>query len=618
MSDNATDVTSGPALDTGVVNATAVAPRQRRSVNRPRQRNLVRWGPDKDQLFLLALEWASNEEGISLPWDKAAAIIEDFCTGEAVKQHLSKLYAARVANGLKVPPKSERKGRKQKLIVNEGSGKKTSIRAQISKSKGGNTTAVDEVVVPKPRVKGASLLVSSPSTPSKKRAIPRKPRAVGTRRRVKKEDSDTPSPEKIATAEASESDSDWVATQSKSQSAKKRGRKSDSAVKKEIMTDNTDDESPIKKQKVEDGIRINRSRVNYKEDPLSGEDSDEDGDYEEDDLLPKEADAGDLMEQDEDEYDEEDLHATTTTPNIGNIPHYSQVAQTPTSVRSAKGNSSVTGSTQTISPAPAQQLRRTQSASMAVASDLEDPFFDNQQVQHAASFSSAYPSANNFGYPGVQAGTMGGIIGYGHPQIHVGMPVTPQQWREQMAPWQELMAGTHVGPGVQHYGTPQTPVYYAGNSSVYHTPVMSPRTVPSYTSYTPVAVTPAHHNSVYDYTVFPSDAPNQTSTPGHTTPGLGITRTDTNASDSRNNSLPSSDQSTTIQPSSPMADTQDNLTESEGAFTGQSDMFDMMNMSDDDDAGDGKVDTDMHDGMMDMHDLLNGEAGEDRPGPWMA
>lgn len=59
----------------------------------------------RDQLLLLAIEYICNKNSISIPWDEVAKIMTPHLSGEACKQHLTKMYLARVAHGFQVPPR---------------------------------------------------------------------------------------------------------------------------------------------------------------------------------------------------------------------------------------------------------------------------------------------------------------------------------------------------------------------------------------------------------------------------------------------------------------------------------------------------------------------------------
>ncbi|EME82451.1 uncharacterized protein MYCFIDRAFT_208121 [Pseudocercospora fijiensis CIRAD86] len=79
-------------------------------------RSLVRWNPstdhvaaDEDQLALLCVEYIVTTQGVPLDWNEVAKVHSDNTSGEAIKQHLSKLRKAREEADLLVPPPIDRK-----------------------------------------------------------------------------------------------------------------------------------------------------------------------------------------------------------------------------------------------------------------------------------------------------------------------------------------------------------------------------------------------------------------------------------------------------------------------------------------------------------------------------
>ena len=65
--------------------------------------------------MLLCVEYVCNREGIAIPWDKVGAEVNDFLSGEAIKQHLAKVRASREEAGDPVPPKPEKGSRRKTL-----------------------------------------------------------------------------------------------------------------------------------------------------------------------------------------------------------------------------------------------------------------------------------------------------------------------------------------------------------------------------------------------------------------------------------------------------------------------------------------------------------------------
>ncbi|MCJ1432091.1 hypothetical protein MMC27_001447 [Xylographa pallens] len=70
---------------------------------RPATRNLVRWTEDMDIQMLLIVQKICNQKNIKLPWDEVGAQLGGTITGGAIIQHLAKLRARRVEQGLPVP-----------------------------------------------------------------------------------------------------------------------------------------------------------------------------------------------------------------------------------------------------------------------------------------------------------------------------------------------------------------------------------------------------------------------------------------------------------------------------------------------------------------------------------
>ena len=80
---------------------------------------------DADQLVLLHVEAICAKEGILIPWERVAKAVSQTLTGEAIKQHLSKVIKQRVAAGRPVPEKSGGSSRRGvgKQALSEAKGK---------------------------------------------------------------------------------------------------------------------------------------------------------------------------------------------------------------------------------------------------------------------------------------------------------------------------------------------------------------------------------------------------------------------------------------------------------------------------------------------------------------
>ncbi|KAL2412721.1 hypothetical protein ABEF95_005199 [Exophiala dermatitidis] len=74
------------------------------SRKRPAKRNLVRWSDDLDKGVLLAIQYASAEAGIKLPWQRVAELMGPKFSEGAIVQHLAKLRSIMASEGIPVPP----------------------------------------------------------------------------------------------------------------------------------------------------------------------------------------------------------------------------------------------------------------------------------------------------------------------------------------------------------------------------------------------------------------------------------------------------------------------------------------------------------------------------------
>lgn len=65
---------------------------------------------DLDKNLMLSMQYVCSQEGIKIPWDSVAAVMADNVTGGAIVQHLAKLRARMVEQGIAVPPPLKRGG----------------------------------------------------------------------------------------------------------------------------------------------------------------------------------------------------------------------------------------------------------------------------------------------------------------------------------------------------------------------------------------------------------------------------------------------------------------------------------------------------------------------------
>ena len=64
-------------------------------------------------MVLLCVDYVCARHAIAVPWDEVAEMVEPYLTGEAIKQHLVKIYRYREIDGHKVPPKLDRNQRRK-------------------------------------------------------------------------------------------------------------------------------------------------------------------------------------------------------------------------------------------------------------------------------------------------------------------------------------------------------------------------------------------------------------------------------------------------------------------------------------------------------------------------
>ncbi|KAJ5142577.1 uncharacterized protein N7515_001364 [Penicillium bovifimosum] len=69
---------------------------------------MLRWNTDIDIRMLLTIQWACNQEGVKVPWERVAEIMGPKFTEGAIVQHLAKLRTRREEQGKPVPPPLKR------------------------------------------------------------------------------------------------------------------------------------------------------------------------------------------------------------------------------------------------------------------------------------------------------------------------------------------------------------------------------------------------------------------------------------------------------------------------------------------------------------------------------
>lgn len=119
---------------------------------------------DVDQYVLLAVDIVCSEQGCTVPWNLVAEKVNDFLTGEGIKQHLAKVRKYREQSGRSVPYKTPKGGKGEVAGYNSG------IAAPRTPKKKGSDGSETEIVA---TGKGAGLLWTNP-----KQRKPKEPTAA--------------------------------------------------------------------------------------------------------------------------------------------------------------------------------------------------------------------------------------------------------------------------------------------------------------------------------------------------------------------------------------------------------------------------------------------------------
>ncbi|KAK0826689.1 hypothetical protein LTR73_006023 [Friedmanniomyces endolithicus] len=222
-------------------------------------RELVRWDPDKDQLVLLCVDHICGIQGIVIPWDKVAENFGELMgkhniSGEAIKQHLSKVYKSRTDRKLAVPPKMERNQRRKALdLVEDAGGSPPQTRGRGKRGAANNVRDEEEQIDATPvKLPGSGLLYIKPPKAKnvKVKAVTAKTPARGGRRTKGDGDDGTTS---MANIKGGDEDGD--SGKEKKQSAVSRGSKR-GRNKSNVFTDNLNNDTgmevptPTKKPKI--------------------------------------------------------------------------------------------------------------------------------------------------------------------------------------------------------------------------------------------------------------------------------------------------------------------------------------------------------------------------------
>lgn len=114
-----------------------------------------------DQLVLLCVDHVCTKNAIAIPWDDVAELVEPYLTGEAIKQHLVKIYKYRETDGQKVPPKLSANQRRKPFGIPSTNDDPAPVAKKNKKGSGGDTNKDKPPVEPvKP---GGSLLFKAGS-----------------------------------------------------------------------------------------------------------------------------------------------------------------------------------------------------------------------------------------------------------------------------------------------------------------------------------------------------------------------------------------------------------------------------------------------------------------------
>jgi hypothetical protein len=129
---------------------------------------------ERDQLCLLCVDYICTQEGVMIPWDKVSALMgrlvcKPKMTGEAIKQHLAKVYKFREQEGQVCPPKLERnQRRKANTSANDTNKTSTPVQRAMRGKRAVNEQDEDTMSPPAPVKPGASLIYKKPESKQKK------------------------------------------------------------------------------------------------------------------------------------------------------------------------------------------------------------------------------------------------------------------------------------------------------------------------------------------------------------------------------------------------------------------------------------------------------------------
>ena len=234
-----------------------------------------------DQLVLLCVDHVCTKNAIAIPWDDVAELVEPYLTGEAIKQHLVKIYKYRETDGQKVPPKLSANQRRKPFGIPGNNDDPAPVTKKNKKGSGGDTNKEKPPVEPvKP---GGSLLFKAGSKgrkPSKSQGATTTTPATSRGRKQ------FPAPLKSTPiARGAENDVDDAGFQAPKPKSKTAGRGTKRGSRNAGSIDD-DDESylstPTKQQKTSGGRSFrSRPNIDYSK-QLAQADDDGDDTYEDD------------------------------------------------------------------------------------------------------------------------------------------------------------------------------------------------------------------------------------------------------------------------------------------------------------------------------------------------
>lgn len=214
--------------------------------------------------MLLAVEMVCTEQGTPVPWNLVAEKINDYVSGEGIKQHLAKVRKFREQHGRPVPHRSK-KGAKAAAYG-------TGITSTPKKKKGGDEEDLAA------SGKGAGLLWTNPN--AKKSREPKAPKELKEEVQEVKKEADggdaaiaTPkTPARFRKSNVKANDED-KATSKKKSTGKRSRTKKEPTIKEESEEEYADNSgSPAKKQR---SLRPTY-HVNYNEAEIAAEEFEDD------------------------------------------------------------------------------------------------------------------------------------------------------------------------------------------------------------------------------------------------------------------------------------------------------------------------------------------------------